>query len=213
MVLSGCYTISETEYPEVKVTPVPAGKTIAVKLFSFRTGVYNYVSVKGHETMNGTPEKTESDGSKHIDTTRGLESSASGKIVVRAMDELKRLGWTIDKKNPQYVIHVDFDGPVLPENDLLGQFGWMFCTLFTAEKNEVTWTAKLRVLDGKDMTKVLFTKDYVQNYSTTVWGPIPVASPACHPMVTEHAGSSWAITALADVALADATAFIVKNVK
>ena len=212
LLLSGCWTVSETEFQTVNVTPVPAGKTIKVKLANYRTGIYNYVPVEGHESMDPASGKTSDEEAKRQQASQvdqnaswELQRTASGRLVSRSIAELERKGYKIDRENADYIIELKFENE--PDDHVLRQVGYMICTLFTAEKNEVTWTAKLSVYDSK-YEKVLFTKDYEQNYRVTIWGPIPVASPACNKMSTTRGANSWALTALNDQILADATAFI-----
>ena len=214
VVFTGCWTVSETEYPVVDVTQAPAGAPIKVRLENYRTGVYNYVPVEGHESMDPESGRTSAEEARRQQADMGdstvafgLQGTASGRIVSRSIAELERKGYKIDRTHPDYVISARFTGPEYYDYDMLRQLGYMICTLFTAEKSEVTWRAHLAVYNS-DMTKVLHEKDFEQNYQTTVWGPIPIASPACNVKVTEHASSSWALTALSDQVLAEATAFI-----
>ena len=212
--LSGCWTLSETEYPAVDVTPVPAGKTVSVRLANYRTGVYDYIPVEGHETMNAAgaqaaTEEAKRQQAEYADRSLSwhLQNSASGRLVSRSIAELERKGYKIDRENSEYVIEAKFFGPEIPKYDALRQIGYGICTLCTAEKNEVTWKAKLAVYDSK-YEKVLFAKDYEQNYCVTIWGPIPIASPGCNKLSTTRGANCWALTALNDQILADATAFI-----
>ena len=212
LVVSGCWTVSETAFPQVEVAQAPAGKPITVRLSNYRTGVYDYVPVEGHEAMSNAcaqagVEEAKRQQASYVDTTMGwgLQNSASGRLVSRSIAELERKGYKIDRENADYIIELKFENE--PDDHALRQVGYMLCTLCTAEKNEVDWKAHLAVYDS-DYEKVLFSKDYVQNYQVTIWGPIPVASPACSKKITVRAGNSWALTALSDQALADATAFI-----
>jgi len=205
--LAGCWTVSETEYPTVSVAE---GKGVRVKLANFRSGIYNYVPVEGHESMTtNAMDELLVNQTRVTDTETSwrMQHAASGRLVSRMVAELKRRGYVIDMKKPQYVIDVQFSGPVFPGYDVLRQVCYGICTLFTAENMSVTWSATLKVRDGAT-DKVVYRKDFEQTYDVTVWGPVPVASPACCAK-TSHAGAnSWALTALADCALADATAFI-----
>jgi len=207
LLLAGCWTLSETEYPSVSVTP---SNGIRVKLQNFRTGVYHYSPVEGHESMSGTePDEilVGQDRQTQTDVSWRLQFSASGRLVSRVVAELKRKGYVIDTKKPQYVIELKFSQPALPEYDVLRQVCYGLCTLFTAENMVLTRTAYLKVRDG-ETDKVLYSKDFDQTYDVTVWGPIPVASPACSEKVSYDGANSWALTALTDQAVADATAFI-----
>jgi len=212
LLLTGCWTLSETEYPAVNV---PEGKGVRVKLSNFRTGVYDYVPVEGHESMatNTVDELLVGQArATQTDMSWMMQFSAAGRLVSRSVAELKRKGYVIDIKKPQYVIEVKFAGPTMPDYDVMRQLGYAVCTLFTAENMIVTWTAQLKVRDGAT-NKVLYTKDFEQTYDVVVWGPIPVASPACCGKISYDGSNSWALTALNDLALADATTFIAGRTK
>jgi len=212
LLLSGCWTVSETEFPSVAV---PEGKGTRVKLSNFRTGVYDYCTVEGHESMSTNETDTLLIGQDRVtqtDISWMMQYSAAGRLVSRSVAELKRKGYVIDIRKPQYVIEVKFKGPSMPDYDVLRQLGYAVCTLFTAENMVVIWTSELKVRDGAT-DAVLFEKNYEQTYDVTVWGPIPVASPACCEKISYDGANSWALTALNDQALADATAFIAGRIK
>lgn len=211
-VLSGCWTISETEFPEVSAAKVPSGKSVSVRLANFRTGVYTYKFVEGHETMQGAADKdtVRRDFQQHyVDTNMSwkLQASASGALVSRTMAELTRQGYVIDPEKAKYLIELSFDGPVLPDHDVLRQCGYYLCTLFTAENTKVTWSAKLQVRNA-ETDELYLTKDYTQEYEIMTWGPLPLLSPCFSLKTSVTHASCWALTALTDVAIADATAFI-----
>jgi len=217
--LVGCYTFSETEFPEVSITPVPAGKKVSVRLRSFRTGVFDkYIPVEGHETMiPGGDAKDDAVLAQDADIDVGLQwylgQSPSVMVVVRSLNELKRKGYTIAPKDKRdFVIQATFSGPEFYDQDMWRVIGTTVCTLAMYEKNEVTWRAKMQVLDSTG-EKVLLEKEYEQHYEASFGGPCPICSTAMHPMALERGVNSWAITALNDRLMADATAFIVKQLK
>lgn len=215
--LSGCWTISETEYPAVSVTQAPVGKSVSVKLANFRTGVYDYKMVEGHETMEGQakPEDVKKDFQQaYVDSSMSwmLQSSASGALVSRTMTELRRQGYVIDPKNAKYMIEIAFSGPVLPEHDVLRQWGYYLCTIFTAENTKVTWSAELHVRNA-ETDESLFEKSYTQEYEIMTWGPLPLLSPCFSLKTSVTHANSWALTALTDAAVADASAFLAKREK
>jgi len=194
---------------------VPDGKGVRVKLSNFRTGVYDYCTVEGHESM--TPGETDTllvgqDRVTQTDISWMMQYSAAGRLVSRSVAELKRKGFVIDTRKPQYVIEVKFKGPTFPEYDVWRQLCYAVCTLFTAENMVVTWTSELQIRDGAT-NEVLLTKDYEQTYDVVVWGPIPVASPACCKKISYDGANSWALTALTDQVISDATAFIAGRAK
>lgn len=217
VLLSGCWTVSETEYPAVTTTAAPSGKSVIVKLANFRTGVYDYKMVEGHETMQGAADKDEVEKNfqqAYVDSKMSwmLQKSASGSLSSRAMVELRRQGFIVDPDRAKYMIEVAFTGPELPDCDVLRMCGYYLCTLFTAENAKVTWSAKLNVRDAKT-DKSLFEKDYTQEYAITTWGPLPLLSPCFSLKTSGVYVNSWALTALTDAVIADATAFIAKREK
>lgn len=217
VVLSGCWTVSETEFPSASTTPAPAGKAISVKFANFRTGVYEYKAVEGHETMQGAADvndvKKEFQQS-YVDSSMNwmLHNSASGSLVSRAMVELTRQGYVIDPKKAKYQVEIAFKGPELPEHDVLRQWGYYLCSLFTAENTKVTWSAVMQVRNAAT-DELLYSKDYTQEYEIMTWGPLPVLSPCFSLKTSVTHANSWAVTALTDVAIADATAFLAKQEK
>jgi len=204
--LTGCWTLSETEYPSVAVKP---GRGERIRLADFKTGIYSYHFVEGHESMSGTEPDAKMVDQEMVaqDASWMMSDTASGRLVARTVAELGRKGYKVSKQDPNYVIELGFSGPVLPEDDFLLQLGYIFGTLFTAEKSVVTWTAHLKVRDGAT-NAVLYERDIDQTYELTVWGPIPVASPGCCEKIDKGSTNCWVLTALTDRAVADATAFI-----
>ena len=217
VLLSGCGTVSETEFPVVTTTSAPAGKSVIVRLANFRTGIYDYKMVEGHETMQGAADmETVEKGFQqaYVDSKMSwmLQKSASGSLSSRAMVELRRQGFIVDPDRAKYLIEVSFSGPVLPDYDILRMCGYYLCTLFTAENSKVAWSAKLSVRDA-NTDAMLFEKDYTQDYAITTWGPLPLLSPCFSLKTSGIYVNSWALTALTDAAIADATAFIAKREK
>ena len=218
---SGCWTLSETEYPETKIDRVPAGKKVSVYFDGFDAPAQEYVPVDGHEQMllPSTDDCVDGPwvkGSANTNVAYTADKSVARTLIDRACVAFERRGYDIRVLNPDYLVEVRLSGPVYPERDVLRQLGWMVCTLFTAENVKVTWTAKLRVYDRKHdgkYAKSAFEKEYVQEYELTEWGPIPVASPGCSHKVPPSAFNSWAMTALADAACTDAAAFIAGRIK
>lgn len=214
--LSGCWTLSETEYPETKVEKLPAGKKVSVYFSGFDAPAQEYVPVEGHEAMMPLADGDREDGpwAKEVlntNTTYAADKTVARTLIDRACVCFERKGYDIRVLNPDYLVDVKLSGPVYPECDTLRQVGWMLCTLFTAENVKVTWTARLRVYDRKHdgiFAKPVLEKEYEQVYELTEWGPIPVASPGCSRKVPPAAFNSWAMTALSDIACTDAAAFI-----
>ena len=213
---SGCWTVSETEFPDVTVTRLPAGKSASVSLSGFEVELQKYVPVEGHEQMK-TDSADRVDGpcvkaSSATNVFFATRNTVSSKLMDRASIGLERKGFEIKTMKPQYVIDMKYEGPFDRDYDALKWFGLSLCTIFTADKNVETWTGRMRVFDYASK-KLVFVRQYTNECAITVWGPIPIASPACHPQITCTACSSRALTAMTDEAIADASKFIADRVK
>ena len=205
--LSGCWTLSETEFPTVDVAQAPAGKTVKVRFENYRSGINRYVPVEGHEVMDPEACKTNEVESSSAWNLRNIASSC---LISRSAVELERKGYTIDRENPDYVISLRFIGPQYYEHDVLRQLGYMLCTLFTADYGAQNWRAKLKVHDVKT-GRLVCERDFEQRYEAVVWGPIPFFSPLGSSATNFSVMKDWCLTVLTDVAVAEALDFLAKS--
>ena len=216
LLFAGCWTVSEPEFPEVEVSRLPAGKTASVSLSGFGVELQKYVPVEGHEQMKtNSGDRVDGPCVKSSSATNvfyATRNTVSSKLMDRVSIGLERKGFEIKTMKPQYVIDMKYEGPFDRDCDALKWIGLSLCTIFTADKNVETWTGRMRVFDYA-AKKQLFERHYTNECAVSVWGPIPVASPACHPRITCTACSSWALTAMTDEAIADASKFIADRVK
>ena len=216
LLVAGCWTVSESEYPDVEVAKLPAGKTASVSFSGFEVELQKYVPVEGHEQMKTNaddrvdgPCVKENNATNQFYMTR---NTVTRKLIDRASVGMERKGFEIKTADPQYVVDMKYAGPFDRDYDALKWLGLSICTLLTADKNVETWTGQLKVYD-RASKKTVFEKSYTNEYSVAVWGPIPVASPACHSKITCTACSSVALSALTDEAISDASKAIVDRVK
>lgn len=216
LALTGCWTVSETEYPDVQVTRLSPGKTASVSFSGFEVDLQKYVSVEDHEQMKtNADDRVDGPCVKENSTTNLFymtRNTATRKLIDRASVGMERKGFEIKSINSQYVIDLKFDGPFDRDYDVIKWLGLSICTIFTADKNIETWTGRLRIHD-RASKQPIFEKNYTNEYSVAVWGPIPIASPACHSKITGTACSSYALTAMTDEAIADASKFIADRAK
>ena len=216
LAFSGCWTVSETEYPDVEVARLPAGKAASVSFSGFEVELQKYVPVEGHEEMK-TNANDRVDGpcvraNNATNVFYATRNTISRKLIDRASVGMERKGFEIRTMRPDYVIDMKYEGPFDRDYDAFKWLGLSICTIFTADKNVETWTGRMRIFDRKTRKQV-FAKDYTNEYSVSVWGPIPIISPACHPRITCTACSSAALAALTDEAIADASKFIADRLK
>ena len=216
ILFAGCWTVSETEYPDVEVARLPAGKAASVSFSGFEVELQKFVPVEGHEQMKtNAADRVDGPCVRANNATNQFymtRNTATRKLIDRASVGMERKGFEIKTGAPQYVVDMKYEGPFDRDYDAFKWLGLSVCTLFTADKNVQTWTGELKVYD-RATKKAIFEKSYTNEYSVAVWGPIPIASPACHPQITCTACSSAALSMLTDEAIADASKAIVERVK
>lgn len=213
--LSGCFTLDETAYPETRLTGLGEGRDMKVQVSGFEATITSYVPVYGYETVY----RTHCGYGRHRRGWGGLSAStystttyvpridATSAFVERATDALEKSGFTVSADGAQYRVDVKFSGPMVSGTDLGVEAAWFILSAFSASYGTQTWTAQLKIYDLAT-GKLAMHNDYVQRYQATVWGPIPLFSPACADLTTDNAMQSWCLTALTDRAMADATAFL-----
>ena len=212
--LSGCWTLRETEYPKTSVTALPQGKELKVQLAGFDAALTSYVPVYGYETAV-VPRYGRHGYGHYYATTVATEtyvpqSSATPVFRDRAMEAFEKGGYTLQAPDPTYRVQVTFAGPFNEDGDSWKSFAWNLFTVFTADQANQTWTAKLRISDLRT-GKLLLFKEYSQPYDVLVWGPIPIFSPAGSSKTRFNTIQCWCLTALTDLAVGDATAFLSKQ--
>jgi len=212
--LAGCWTVRETDYPQVAMTAIPKGKDLKVQVAGFDALVTSYVPVYGYETVVGPTRDYGYYGYRPFATTVATEAyipqaAATTVFRDRATEALEKCGFTLRAPDPSHRVEVVFSGPFYRDGDSFRSFAWNLFTLFTADQARQEWTAKLRIYDLKT-GKCLLMKDYAQEYDVLVWGPVPIFSPSGSAKPRYNTIQSWCLAALTDRATADASAFLSK---
>ena len=209
--LSGCFTLTETDYPQTVVNAAPAGLDIGVQLAGFEASVTSYTPVYGYSTVIGGGY-----GGRHryvpytstvMTQTYVPQTSLTTAFLDRATELMEKGGYLLKTASPTFRVEVKFDGPFVTDGEYWATFAWNILSLLTADQGHQTWTAKLKVYEIAT-GRLMFYKDYSQPYSVTVWGPIPIFSPFASDKTNYSAMQSWCLTALTDQAVADATQFL-----
>lgn len=217
ILLAGCWTVKETEHPQVSVAALPAGKDVRVQLAGFDATVTTYDEAYHYTTMTGWGGPWYG----HRGWYRGGGwSTAVGSTVSfvprttatsvyrdRATDALECAGFLLKTKDPEYRIEVRFEGPYSESGDGWAAVGWTLCTLFTADYGGATWVAKLRIYESKT-GKLLLSRDLSERDEAVVWGPIPLFSPAGSNRTSGGVLKAHCLMALTDRAVAESSSFL-----
>lgn len=215
LALTGCFTVSQTDYPQVEITPAPeAAPPVAVS--GFEATVTTFIPVTGYATVWQSSPAYYHRGHYHgfydYPTTVATSSyipqqQLTTEYVEKAQKALESAGYVIGQTNAACVVSVKFGGPIITDGDRMAEFASMLFTAFTADYTTEQWTASLKITDTAS-GRVIFTRDYVQDYAATVWGLVPIFSPLAADAVQDDYIQGWALSALTDRAMADATAFL-----
>lgn len=217
LLLAGCFTLKQTEMPQVQTSRAPEGRDVKVAAAGFAATITEYIPVYGHQTVyvdHGPYYGRRGRrywGGGHYETmtseTLIPQARASEAFIQRAQTLLEDAGYLVRAPQPDYTVEVTFGGPFIRDDERALEFAWMLCSVLSAEYATQTWTAKLRVYDAKS-GRVLLTKDYSQKYEDCVWSPLFFIGLAGCTENTYNYMQSWCLTALTDRTVADATAFL-----
>ncbi len=215
--LSGCFTLDQTEMPQVQMSRAPQGRDVKVAVAGFAATITEYIPVYGYQTVyvdHGPYYGRHGRrywGGGHYETmttaTHVPQVRASEAFVQRAQTLLEDSGFLVRTPQFDYTVEVTFGGPFMTDDERAVAFAWQFLSILSAEYSTQTWTAKLRVYDAKS-GRVLMTKDYSQKYEHCVWSPLFFIGLAGCTENTYNFMQSWCLTALTDQTIADATAFL-----
>ena len=212
--LAGCFTVSETEYPTYPMTALPEVATNAtVVLRGFETTFIDTIPVRSYQTVYvpghyGRRHYHHGHYSTVATTTYVEQARESTQFVEQAMDRMEAAGFNVSANPADYIVEVRFDGPYSGENDpgAWRPLLWIG-TLLTADKDADTWKAKLKIYDNRT-GKLLFTRDYQQEYAVACFSPIPFFGPMCYDRTETNYMKAWCLTALTDPLTSEASAFI-----
>lgn len=214
-VTTGCFTVHQTEYPQVQMTKAAQAEQ-GVQLSGFEASVTSYVPVYGYQTVWARDTGYYHHGRYYsgcyhpttVSTTTYVpQTSATTVFVERAQEALEGAGYIVNGPNAGHRVEVKFSGPVVTDEDNTVEILWVLLSALSADYSAQTWSAKLRIYETAT-NKLVFSHDYTQKYSAAVWGPLPILSPAGATATEYNTMQSWCLTALTDLTMADATAFL-----
>ena len=214
VLISGCWTVKETEHPLVAVAALPEGRDLRIQVAGFDATYTTYDAAYGYTTVMGYDAWCGRRGwyggwrpVTYSSATYVPRTEATSVYRDRAADTLERAGCILKTKDPQYQVEVRFSGPLAESGDGWRTFGWMLCTIFTADWGGATWNAQLRVHDLKS-GKLIMSRDLSERDEAVVWGPIPFFSPAGSDRNSAQTMKNLCLTALTDRAVAEALNFL-----
>ena len=219
--LSGCFTVHHSPYPEVRMSSLPEGRRMAVQLAGFEAALTSYTPVYGYETVyrhhagyyhHGRYYPGYYGPETYSTTTYVPQTSPTLAFIERAQEALEGAGFGVNATGAVYRVEVKFAGPVITDGDRTAEALWLLLSGLSADYGAQTWTARLKIYDIASGDLAL-RADYEQKGSAAVWGPLPILSPAGSDQTDYNTLKCWTLTALTDRAMADATAFLSEKAK
>lgn len=214
--LAGCFTVSESPYPETALSRLPEGKEVAVAVQGFEASLVEYYTAYGTSTAFYPgyfgrcgwyhPGYT----ATYVTTEQIPQLCPTDAFRQRAQDRLEQAGFIVKAPTSDYLVDVRFTGPVYGSDGWRAL--WVIGTLFTCDDCEVTWNAQLRIHDNRN-GHLLLSQDYAQSYHVRCFSPIPIFGPLSYDRTDGNFTQCWCLNALTDRATADASAFLSAQAK
>ena len=219
--LSGCFTVYETESPEVVISRVPGDKKVAVE--GFLTTVVTYIPIYTTETgfVDRGPYYRGPYGRRHrhygpgpgpmfaTTTTETLipQVNTTDAYVKRAQSRLEEAGCILRASPAKYVVSGEFGGPFDPDGANWRRLGIDLGTALFALYDTASYTLSVKVYD-QETGKPLFAQNYEQTYSATGFSPLWLLGLMAYDNITSSYQHSWCLAVLTDRAMADVSAFM-----
>ena len=213
ILLSGCWTFNETEYPSVECTRAKNSATnLTLAVTGFESVFVDYEAITGYSTVyvpsrhcrrHWLPGRYET-----VSTVTYVPTRRSTDIfLTRARELFEQSGFLIGASVPAVSVEVRFEGPFSSSSDLNRSIAWALGTIFFCDYSAQEWTAKLRIRDNAT-GRLLFNRDYAQRYEANVFSLIPLIGPPACRETSPAQMQSWCLFALTERTVADATAFL-----
>ena len=210
--VAGCFTVKESVFPEVPmVAAASTNLTLTVRgfetvfvekvpLFAYQT-VYQPGYYGRHHYHPG-----------HFETVPVVdyidENRESLEFRDQANDRLESAGFVLKANPADYIVEVKFTGPFEVEDDSASMRALLFFgSIMTFDRGSAEWRARLKIYDNRT-GRLLFTRDYTENYSVTIFSPIPLFGPCGAYRTNANHMQSWCLTALTDKVTSEAAAFL-----
>ena len=215
LLLAGCFTVSESQYPSYPLTRLPGAETnmVSVVLRGFETTFIDTIPIHSYQTVYVSGHY----GRHHYhpghfetvsSTTYVEQARNSTQFAEQATDRMEAAGFSLSANPADYIVEARFEGPYSGEQDPGGWRALMWLgSLFTYDKDADTWKAKLKIYDNRT-GRLIFTRDYQEEYMASCFSPIPLFGPMCYERTEKNYMQAWCLMALTDRITSEASALI-----
>jgi len=214
-VLAGCFTVYETEAPQVVLSKVSGDKRVAVE--GFLTTVVTYIPVYSTSTSfvsgphyHGRHHRHYVGGPTMATTqTETLipQVNTTDAYLKRVQSRLEEAGCILRASPAQFIVSGEFAGPFDPPGANWRRAGIDIGTGFFALYDTSTYTLSVKVYE-QATGKPLFAQNYEQTYAATGFSPLWLVGMMAYDNITTSFQHSWCLSVLTDRAMADVSAFL-----
>jgi len=213
LLITGCFTVSETPFPTVTCgTNSAVATNIAVLVRGFETTLTRYTMIDGYQTVfyDGGPYGYGYYGggiATAHSTTVIPQAHASDAFLVQARDRLERVGFNVMAQTPDYIVEARFSGPVTTSGDTAETAVWLILSLLTCDHGAQTWMGKLTIHDNRT-GRLVMAREYVQKYEVTGFSPIPLFGISYYDRTGSNYMQCWCLSALTERMVAETAEFL-----
>ena len=211
VLLAGCFTLSQSEYPKTQLSTVPGVK---VQVEGFQASVIDYTPVYSTSTYvtHGAwygphhyyagPVVGSYTTQSYVPTLRNTDV-----FLQRASANLEKSGCVLRAVPAKYTVSGVFGWPVREETAALKSVGVFVGSILSARFEMLSYTAEVKVYESAT-GKLVFSQAYTQNYYASGWSPIPLFGIMEFEKVHGEYMKSWCLAALTDRITADVSSFL-----
>lgn len=212
--LAGCFTVYETEAPQVVLSKVAGDKKVAVE--GFLTTVVSYIPVYSTSTAfvsgpqyHGRHYRHYAGPTMATTQTETLipQVNTTDAYLKRVQSRLEEAGCIIRASPAQFIVSGEFAGPFDPPGANWRRAGIDLATGFFALYDTASYTLSVKIYE-QATGKPLFAQNYEQTYSATGFSPLWLLGMMAYDNITTSFQHSWCLSALTDRAMADVSAFL-----
>lgn len=219
--LAGCFTVYESDYPEVVMSKVAGDKKVAVE--GFLTTVVTYTPVYTTQTgfvdpgpyyyrRHGRHHRHYAPGPGPMLATTTTETlipnvQTTDAYLKRVQSRLEEAGCILRAAPAKYIVSGEFGGPYNPDGANWRRAGIDLGTALFCMYDTASYTLSVKVYE-QATGRPIFAQNYEQTYAATGFSPLWLFGLMAYENLTTSFQHSWCLSALTDRAMADVSAFM-----
>ncbi|MBR4651894.1 MAG: hypothetical protein IKO72_00905 [Kiritimatiellae bacterium] len=213
VLLAGCFTLSQSEYPALGMSEVKVGTKIQLEGFLAEVLEYAPMYAAGalppdrHIPPGMPPPDDVYVAYAYMPTLRSTDA-----FLRRATSNLEKAGCVLRASPAEYTVSGTFYGPYEGKWTALKRAGVFLGSICSARFAQQSYTAELKIYDASS-GKMVFNRTYSQNYYASGWSPLPLLGIMDFDKVQDGYIKNWCLAALTDRITSDTADFLAQAKK